>query len=120
MIQGSTTQTTIRNLASQIGFATTAMIGSVWIAIVMLSGSMIPRGTLIGAVLAVAVAMCAYRAIRANEAIVLAIVVPFGAIIPPELGQAPEVLRFVGFLSLGYVIAAILLIASTKLPRRVG
>lgn len=120
MNSGPTIQASFSRLAVRIGWLTTAAIGLSWVAIVMGSGSMIPRGTLIGALLATVVAICAYRFIRRSEVVVLGILVPFGAVIPAQIGGAPELLRYVGFLSFGYVVAALLLIAATRLPRRVG
>jgi hypothetical protein len=51
---------------------------------------------------------------------VLVLGTTFGALTPPELGAAPEVFRYVGFLALGYPVAAILMLSPGFPSRRIG
>ncbi len=112
--------TSTESIGPRLAMATALVTGAAWIALVLLSGSLIPRGTLIAAALAVAFAFCAFRAARERQVHVLVLGTTFGALTPPELGAAPEVFRYIGFLALGYPIAAILMLSPAFPPRRVG
>ena len=91
-----------------------------WTLLVLLSGSMIPRATLIGAVLAMATAVCAHHAVRKGEHWVLLIAMTFGAVTPATIGSAPVGFRYLGVLAFGYGVAAIVLITSSTPRRRIG
>lgn len=115
-----TTQTTLQKLG--IAIATASAVASVasWTLLILLTGSLIPRATLVGAVLSAALAVCAYRAVRKGQAWVLLMAATFGAVTPPAIGNAPGAFRYLGFLAIGYAIAAMLLVASSSPRRRVG
>ena len=112
--------TSTQSIGPRLAVATALVTGTAWIVLLLLSGSLISRSTLIAAVLAVAFAFCAFRAARERQVYVLVLGTTFGALTPPELGAAPEVFRYIGFLSLGYPIAAMLMLSSARPPHRVG
>ena len=112
--------TSTSKLAIAIGTAAAVASAVSWILLVLLSGSVIPRAILVSAALAVTLAVCAYRAARAGQIWVLILATSFGSITPPVIGNAPEEFRYVGFLALGYAIAAALWLADWKSRRRVS
>lgn len=120
MNEGTTTSPRLQTLGVAIATATAVTTSVSWALLVLLTGSMIPRATLVGAVLATALAVCAYRAVRAGQPWVLLMAATFGAVTPPAIGNAPAAFRYLGFLAIGYAIAAMLLVASSNTRRRVG
>lgn len=103
-----------------IATATATTIASIagWMVLLLLAGDFIPRPTLIAAIFAIAVAAGACRAARNAEAGILLVAGSLAALAPPSIGDAPDMFRFVGFLSLGYPIAA-LFIKQSSAPGRV-
>jgi hypothetical protein len=109
-----------QRIGTQLAVATAVATGATWTVLVLLSGNLIPRSTLVAAALAVAFAFCAFRAARERQIHVLVLGATFGALTPPDLGAAPEVFRYVGFLAVGYPIAAILMLSPSFPSRRIG
>src|SRR5690606_26178530 len=111
MNQVMTAQTTAQKLAVAIATASATASVTSWILLVLLSGSLVPRAVVIGAVLAAALAVCAHRAVRSGETWVLLMAATFGAVPPFEIGSAPAPFRYIGFFALGYALAAMFLAA---------
>lgn len=118
MIQSIAWQSGLQRIGTAVGIATALANGAAWILLVVLSGELIPRGTLVAATLVLTVAACAWHASRERQAQVLLIAATFSAIAPPAIGAAPEFFQYLGFLAVGYVIAAALFVAASGFPRR--
>src|SRR4051794_7187692 len=119
MTQEATTQTTVQKVGIAVATASAAASAASWILLVLLSGNLIPRATLVGAILAITLALCAYRAARAGQVWVLLVAATFGTV-TPVIENASGASPYVGFLAMGYAIAAMLLLASASEHRRVG
>src|SRR6478609_4746627 len=106
--------TALHRLGIAIGTATAMASATSWIVLLLLTGSHLPRATLVTATLAVALAAVAYKAARTGQVWVLVLAATFGALTPPDIGNAPSLLRYIGVLAIGFAVAAMLLGASRK------
>jgi len=120
MNQETSSSTVLHQLGVAIGTATAVASATSWILLLLLTGSLVPRATLVAATLAVAVAVAAYGAVRTGQVWVLIIAASFGAIAPPDIGSAPGFFRYVGVLAIGFAVAAMFLGASRKPHLRVS
>jgi hypothetical protein len=105
-------------IAVALGRAAAVTSAIAWMALVLLSGTLIPRVTLVAAAMAIALAVAAYRAVQSDQHWVLLVAATFGTLTPPDLGNAPAAFKYVGVLALGYAMAAILLLAARRDHRR--
>ena len=110
--------TATHKIAIALARSTAVVSVIAWGSLLLLTGDLIPRATLIAATLAVALAIAAYRAVKSDQYWVLLMAATFGAMAPPDLGVAPMAFKYVGVLAIGYAISAILLLATQHAHRR--
>ena len=110
--------TATHKIAIALGRSTAVVSAMAWGSLVLLTGDLIPRATLIAATLAVALAIAAYRAVNSDQYWVLLMAATFGAMAPPDLGAASLAFKYVGVLAIGYAISAMLLLATQHAHRR--
>jgi hypothetical protein len=105
-------------IASALGRATAITSALAWISLILWTGASIPRATLVAATLAVALAVAAYRAAQSGQYWILLVVATFGALTPPDLGDAPIGFKYVGVIAIGYAASALLHATSLRDHRR--
>jgi hypothetical protein len=118
MTESDTRQGVMERLGAAVATATAAATAATWALLVFLSGPLIPRPLLIVASLAIALAACAVHAVKSRNHWALLLIASFSALPPPTIGGAPDQFRYIGFLAVGYGVAAILLAAAKASPRR--
>lgn len=109
-----------QQLGIAIGRATAVASAVGWMLLTLLSGSFVPRSTVVATVFAVFLAVEAYKAAQTSQVWILVVAATYGVITPTNIGNAPIIFRYLGVLAVGYAVAALLLSARRTAHHHVG